>query len=203
MCEPPAEIKIKRIQSDPTGEDLIRGLLRAEEPACAALCRRFGPALHGFAAAQLAGDNELAEEVVIRALADAARNIGQFNPEKSSLATWLYGIVRRQIQGELRKQKRRSSVPPSAQVSLEAAAEIASDHDTSADTLSQLEAQRKVAELAAVLSEAEMEVLNLHYVEEFSLKEIAKIIGRSEGAVESLLHRAKQKARESQPPAGE
>ncbi len=47
-----------------------------------------------------------------------------------------------------------------------------------------------------LLSEAEMEALTLHYAHDFSEREISRIVGRSERAVHSLLHRAKQKARE-------
>ncbi len=59
-----------------------------------------------------------------------------------------------------------------------------------------LEARRKVAALRSLLSEAEMEVLVLSCVEELSAREIGQVIGRSERAVHSILHRAKAKARE-------
>ena len=103
--------RLSAADADDTENDLIHGLQRGDEWACAALCRRYGPILHGFAAFQLSGDNELAEEVVLQAFVDAARNIRHFNPRTSSLKTWLYGIVRRKVQGERRKQHRRKSVP--------------------------------------------------------------------------------------------
>ncbi|UCC67039.1 MAG: sigma-70 region 4 domain-containing protein, partial [Armatimonadota bacterium] len=46
------------------------------------------------------------------------------------------------------------------------------------------------------LSDAEMEVLVLHCIEGFSTGEIAGVVGRSPRAVNSLLHRARKKARE-------
>ena len=56
--------------------------------------------------------------------------------------------------------------------------------------------ERKAARLAELLTDMEMEVLVLHCVDEFSVREIAGTVGRSERAVDSLLHRARQKARE-------
>jgi DNA-directed RNA polymerase specialized sigma24 family protein len=57
-------------------------------------------------------------------------------------------------------------------------------------------AQEKIAQLAGILSDVEMEVLMLRCVGEFSLKQIGRMVGRSERAVHSLLHRAKQRARQ-------
>jgi RNA polymerase sigma factor (sigma-70 family) len=68
--------------------------------------------------------------------------------------------------------------------------------DMAVAVVDRLEARRSAARIAAALSDLEMEVLVLHCVDEFTAKEIGRILGRSERAVESLLHRAKRKARE-------
>ena len=47
-----------------------------------------------------------------------------------------------------------------------------------------------------MLSDAEMEVLLLHFADGFSVKEIGTIVGRSAKAAYSLLQRAVRKARE-------
>ncbi len=169
---------------------------RGDEEAYADLWRRFGPAIRRFAMARLGSDSELAEEVMVQSLAAAVRSVRSFDPHRSSLSTWIYGIARRVIQGELRAQQRRKSVPASMQVTAEAGLDVPAEGDLATDAASRLEARRKVALLVDELSDAEMEVLVLHFVEEFSLKEIARIVGRSPRAVHSLLHRAKQKARE-------
>ncbi|UCC69110.1 MAG: hypothetical protein JSV79_04120, partial [Armatimonadota bacterium] len=112
------------------------------------------------------------------------------------LLAWLYGIARRQIQAEIRRQKRRKSVPAHAQVPIDAINEVASAGDMAADLATRVDAQRKIADLSRFLSDSEMEVLTLHWVDEFSAREIGRIVGRSHRAVESLLHRARQKALE-------
>ena len=177
-------------------ESLARRLRGGDQAAFGELWDRFGPRLVAYAATRLAGDRELAEDVTAQSLAAAVTSLGRFDPHRASLSTWIYGIARRVIQGELRKQRRRRSVPPSAEVSLEASEDLVVGVDLESDLSSRVEAQRRVQILASALSSAEMEVLALHFVDEFSVKEIAHIVGRSWRAVDSLLYRAKEKARE-------
>jgi RNA polymerase sigma-70 factor (ECF subfamily) len=177
-------------------ESLARRLSEGDEAAFGELWDRFGPRLVAYAATRLGGDRELAEDITAQSLAAAVESFGSFNPERGGLSTWIHGVARRVIQGELRKQRRRRSVPPSAEVSLEANTDLVVGANLESDLSSRVEAQRRVQVLAATLSEAEMEVLALHFVDEFSVKEMAHIVGRSWRAVDSLLHRAKEKARE-------
>jgi len=175
--------------------DLVRRLRGNDPGAYEELCERFGAALHGFAAQRLAGDEESAEEVMMQTLTDAVRNIGRYDSQRSSLSSWVFGIARRKIQGERRRLLRRKSIPASARASMEAAGEVGSGENVAEQVAAQLDAQRRVAELSQVLSDAEMEVLLLHFADGFSLKEIGWIVGRSAKAADSLLHRAVRKAR--------
>ncbi len=176
--------------------ELVRRLQASDERCGAELVRRFGAAIHGYAASRLGGDVETAEDIVVETLADGIRNIRRFRPRRSSLSAWLYGIARRHIRTELRKRGRAKSVPVWAQVPISDQERVAGPADVRVAVVDRLEAQQKAAWIAAGLSDQEMEVLVLHYVDEFSAKEIGGIVGRSERAVESLLHRARRKARE-------
>ena len=176
--------------------ELVQQLRAGEASAPARLWDRFGAGLHSYASARLGGDHGLADDIVVQTLASATQGIRRFNPRRATLSAWVYGIARRQLVGELRRQRRRKSVPLSAQVPLDDVTEAASPDDPAAEVAARLDAQREVAALAAALSEAEMEALTLHYAHDFSEREISRIVGRSERAVHSLLHRAKQKARE-------
>jgi RNA polymerase sigma-70 factor (ECF subfamily) len=173
---------------------LVRGLRERAPEACAQLYDRFAPGLHRFAVTRL-GDVETAEEVVVETMVSAVRDIRRFNPRRSSLAAWVYGIARRRVQMEIRRQRRRKSVPASVQVSTEAAREISDGGDLAASAAARLDSQRKVADLRNFLSHVEMEVLLLSCVEQLPAREVGQAIGRSERAVHSILHRAKRKAR--------
>ena len=177
-------------------ERLLSGLRSGSPQAFRELHDRYAPGLHRFAASRLPEDTQLAEDMVVQTLAKAVRNIDRFDGRRATLAAWLYGIARWQIREEIRRGKRRKSVPQAAVVPIDQVAEEDDDHDLAAEAAARLDARRQVRELAGVLSEREMEVLVLQCVDELSVKDISHVVRRSERAVHSLLHRARQKARE-------
>jgi RNA polymerase sigma-70 factor (ECF subfamily) len=195
MAEPdsaPARFDV----SEADGATLVAALRERAPDACAQLYDRFAPGIRRFAASRVAGDVQLAEDIVIETLVGVACDIGRFNARRSTLAAWVYGIARRRIWAELRRRKRAKSVPAAAQVSLEALGETADRHDLATETSARLDAQRKVAEIAGRLTKMEMEVLVLSCVDQLSAREVGQVVGRSEGAVRVILHRAREKARE-------
>jgi RNA polymerase sigma-70 factor (ECF subfamily) len=179
------------------GEDarLLAGLQQGSEASFAELHDRFAPGLHRFAAARFPGDAPTAEDIVVQTLARAIWNLHRFDPRRSSLAAWLYGIARGQIQTEVRLRRRSKSIPVGAMRPLESLSETPDVRDLATDVTVRLEARQQVRLLADALTELEMEVLVLRCVEDLSAKEIGRIVGKSERAVHSLLHRAKRKAR--------
>ena len=177
-------------------DDLVQGLRGAAPEAVAQLCERFGPKLNRFAQACFVGDGPAAEDVTVIALLDAVRSIDRFDGRRSSFSAWLFGIARRKVHDELRRRRRRTSIPSSCQVSIEAVAEIPADGDLAEMLSSRIAAQEQVASLAGVLSGMEFEVLMLSCADELSAPEIGRIVGRSKRAIHSILHRARKKARE-------
>jgi len=191
MAEPEV-MRVQGVAALAEEQRLVLGLREASPEAVRELCDRFGPKLHWYAAARLLGDAQTAEDVMVEALADAARNIRQFNSRRSTLSAWLYGITRRKLRGEMRRQRRMKSVPVSAQVPLESLSELPDQQDMAA----RLEAKQQVRALAQALGELEFEVLVLNCIDQLSAREIGRAVGRSERAIHSILHRARQKARE-------
>lgn len=177
-------------------ERLLARLREGSTEAFAELHDRFAAGLHRFAASHVPGDAQLAEDIVVQTLARAVRKIDRFDARRATLAAWLYGIARWQIREEMRRRKRGKSVPQTAVVSMEAAAEAQDGHDVAAEAAARLDAQQQVRELAEVLSDVELEVLVLQCVDRLSVTDISHVVRRSERAVHSLLHRARQKARE-------
>jgi len=182
--------------TEPGDAALARRVCEGSPEAAGELYDRYAPALLSFALASFPADRHLAEEIVVQTLANAVRHLRRFDPRRASLATWLHAIARRQISDELRLRARRKSVPAAAQVPLEAAAGLAEGTDLSAEVAAQVDARRLLVRLAGELSSIEFEVLILHSLDQLSTVEIGRVVGRSERAVHSLLHRAKAKARE-------
>jgi len=171
--------------------------LRAGHPDAARdLFDRFGAKLLAFIAARFPTDIDFAQDLVIQTLADATRKIRWYNPRKAPLVVWLYGVARGQIRAELRRRGRRKSVPPHALSSIEELEGTPDVHDLAEDVAERVSAQRQVALLSSILSELELDILVLRSVDQLSAREIGLIVGRSERAVHSILHRARTKARE-------
>jgi RNA polymerase sigma factor (sigma-70 family) len=188
-------VRVQRMHNQGISGDLLRGLRAGSSHAWATLYDQLGPGIHRFAVSCLSGDAEAAEDVVVETLAHAARDIARFDPQKSSLSAWIYGIARHRVQAELRWCTRRKSIPAWAQVSFEDLSELADSHDLGARTAARLDAQRRVGELTGLLSDSEIELLDLSAVEELPGEEISRVVGRSAQATRSLLKRAKQKVR--------
>jgi len=179
-----------------TEDRLVAGLRAGEPWAHAELCRRFGPPLHRFIWNRLSGDHESAEDLMVQTLVDAARNIRRYHSREAAFAAWVFGIARRQIGLELRRRGRRKAVPEAAQVPLSQTPAESDGLNVAESVASRLDAQRRIAQLRDCLSDAEMDALKLHHLYGFTVDEIAHITGRSRRATDSLLHRARQKARE-------
>lgn len=175
-------------------EALVRALRERSAEACAELYDRYGLGIHRFAVTRL-GDTQTAEDVVVETMVGVVRDIGRFNPRRSSLSAWVYGIARRRVLLEIRRRKRWKSVPAEAQVSMASVGDVSDGRDLAEGSARRLDAQRTVAELRDALSELEFEVLVLSCVEELSAREVGQVIRRSERAVHSILHRARTKAR--------
>ena len=181
---------------DAREESLVAGVTAGDPVACGRLYDLFGPRLHRYLATRLPGDDQLAEELMLLTLAEAAHRIRGFDPHQATLAAWLYGIARRHVQRELRLRHRRKSVPAAAQVPLDDLREQAAGEDVAGSVAARLEARQLLVEVRGCLSDLEMEVLLLHCRHQLSAAEIGKALGRSERGVDSLLRRARQKARE-------
>ncbi len=187
---------VRSAMADESDSALAKGLMAGLPQAAGELYDRFGPKLLVFALACFPEDRQLAEDIVVQSLAHAARHIKRFDHRRSALVTWLYTIARQQIRDEVRLRKRLKSVPSSAQTPIEDAAAIPGDQDVASAVAARVDAQRLLLRLAAELSAIEFDVLILSSVDMLSAKEIGRVVGRSERAVHSLLHRAKTKARE-------
>ncbi len=96
----------------------MRGPAGGRGEAQAELYDRFAPGLYRFAVVRLRGDVQTAEDVVIETLVAAVHDLRRFSPATGSFSAWLYGIARRRLLLELRRQARRKSVPREAQVPL-------------------------------------------------------------------------------------
>ena len=126
----------------------------------------------------------------------ALKNIGQFHWRGVPFSSWLYRIAANEIANSYRESKRRRKY-------LEENSEVIDTSNPSPENeLAQAEEElRKHEEFLSVheniskISCRYQEVITLRYFEHKHLKDIGVILGKSEGTVKSLLHRALKKLR--------
>jgi RNA polymerase sigma-70 factor (ECF subfamily) len=173
--------------------DRDRGLVEAAQRdplQFDALYRRYLAQVYSYAFYEL-GDHHEAEDVTERTFLAALANLGRFEERArpadgdgaSTFRVWLFQIARNAVANQRRGRRRHPQAP------LEAAALVADPLDIESGATARDEAAaawQAVGRLPADRRRA----LVLRFVEEMSTAEIAGVLGRSEGAVRVLIHRA-------------
>jgi RNA polymerase sigma-70 factor (ECF subfamily) len=163
---------------------------RRDPAAFDALYRRYLAQVYSFAYYEL-GDHHAAEDATERTFLAALSGLASFEERArpadgdgaSTFRVWLFQIARNAIASQRRTHRRRPTEP------LEAAAGVVGPVDVEHDVLARDEAAaawRAVGRLPADRRRA----LVLRFVDEMTTAEIAGALGRSEGAVRVLIHRA-------------
>jgi RNA polymerase sigma-70 factor (ECF subfamily) len=173
--------------------DLDRPLVEAAQRDPAqfdALYRRYLAQVYSFAYYEL-GDHHAAEDATDRTFLSALTHLGQFEERArpadgegaSTFRVWLFRIARNVVLNERRTARRRPTQP------LGDDAIVADPMDVEGTVVRHDEAGaawRAVGRLAGDRRRA----LVLRFVDEMSTAEIAGVLGRSEGSVRVLIHRA-------------
>jgi RNA polymerase sigma-70 factor, ECF subfamily len=155
-----------------------------------ALYRKYLAQVYSYAFYELRDHHE-AEDATERTFLSALANLGRFEERArpsdgegaSTFRVWLFQIARNAVAERRRRQRRRPEAP------LEAAGVVAAPIDLEGDAALRDEA---AAAWLAVGRQPDdrRRALILRFVDEMTTEEIAGILGRSEGAVRVLIHRA-------------
>lgn len=153
-----------------------------DRAAFGALYRRYVDRVYGYAF-YLLGDHHDAEDATERTFLAALHAVGRFRDEGSTFRAWLFRIAHNQIVNALRSRGRRRSS------SLSVLTDVAADGDPAVDAGADDDARRLRAALAE-LSDDRRQVVVLRFVDGLSAREVGAVLGRSEGAIRVLQHRA-------------
>jgi len=139
------------------------------------------PAAYGYLRARGASDpDDLLGEVFLHVV----RGIRSFSGGEDAFRAWVLTIARRRLIDDLRRRSARPEVVWEAD--LEAIGPIG---DVELEALAGVEAARALGAIRE-LSPDQQDVVLLRLLGDLSLAEIARVVGKSVGAVKQLLHRA-------------
>ena len=151
------------------------------------------PELYGFVCRLLRGDPQTVADVFQDTWLDAINHIGQFDPERGELRSWLYGIARRRVALHWRRRLARGGTGEAAREDI--FVESLDGAVVPDDAIEHLEQAAVVQASLLALPPERRQVLVQKYVEELSVAQIAERNGKSPKAVESLLSRARGQLR--------
>ena len=162
-------------------ESLVRRAQQRDEEAFAKLYEEYFDKIYRYVTLRI-GDRMEAEDVTQQVFIKVLHSISSFKWKGIPFSAWLFRIARNQVIDYVRKKKRYATVPLDERLA-------------GSDIGPQLAAERKLdieGVLAATqqLTDAQREVISLRFTSELSIAEVAKIMGKSEGAVKALQHSA-------------
>ncbi len=126
------------------------------------------------------GGRHQAEDLTADVFREALAGIGKFEWRGVPFAAWLLRIASRAIADHFQRLGREAGNPPS---------------EPEGPAMEEIERSAILFQLVERLPEAQLRVIRLRFVEQKSIREIARELGRSEGAVKQLQLRALENLR--------
>ncbi|MGC3959294.1 MAG: RNA polymerase sigma factor [Verrucomicrobiota bacterium] len=152
-----------------------------------ALFRRFQKPLYVFAY-ELVHDEQASLDIVQETFIAATRHLGSLRDD-AKFGSWLFGVAHQKCQQRWRKHDREKEA-------LEKFAATPEELETDpSDLLLRLEQEAEFMKLLDQLPPPHRAVLLLHFMEDFSLEDIAAVTATPLGTVKSRLHYAKKMLR--------
>jgi RNA polymerase sigma-70 factor (ECF subfamily) len=167
---------------------LVRGLIRMDERAWTVFCSEYSMPLLTYVRLQFACNREPAEEVVQMSFVRCVKSIRSFDPSEGRLFPWLKAVARNEAHTLL------ATYPAQPEVASEIPGEAVESLDKAVlpdEILARKETQLLVHEALMELPSRHRNALILKYLENCRVAEIARRLGQSEKAIESLLSRSR------------
>lgn len=159
---------------------------RRDHGAFEALYRKYVAQVYSFALYETRDPHaaeDLTEQVFLQALHGLPRFQDQADGDDSTFRVWLFRIARNALSNQRRWTRRHPTAP------LDDALAVAATDDPANEVVTRELVARAWAAIER-LPDDRRRALTLRFVDEMSAREIGQVMGRSEGAVRVLVHRA-------------
>lgn len=180
-------------------KELVRQARRSPD-AFAQLYDHYYPKIFGYVLRRTA-NIEVAQDITSETFLKALGKLWQFRWRNVSFSSWLYKIASNEINQYFRKAEYKKSI--SLEELQEQGFQLPSPHDPEGELIEaqqELERHQDFLEIRARIVQLPakyQEVVALRFFEKKQIREIAVILGKKEGTIKSLLHRALEKLRET------
>jgi len=164
-------------------EGLIRRAQKKDQEAFAEIYERYFDRIYRYIFFRI-GDALEAEDMTQQVFLKVLESIGSFKWRSIPLGAWLFRIAHNQMVDYLRKKTKRATVP------FEPHLVANEDGDDPHRMLEQKLESEQLSAAMRGLTEAQREVISLRFSSELSVAEVARVLGKSPGAVKALQHNA-------------
>ncbi|MGH2405296.1 MAG: RNA polymerase sigma factor [bacterium] len=180
----PAEPESLARQQDPALSaewDLVRRAQEYDETALEALYQAYYPKIYNYAFLQM-GDVQAAEDLASDVMLKMIESIRNYKFRGLPFGAWVFRIARNRLIDLHRRRRRRGEVDLS---------ETLTSALANPQALAERALERGQLQIAMKhLTDEQRQVIVLKFIEGFDNRSAGKILGRSEGAIKSLQHRA-------------
>ena len=162
-------------------ESIVRRAQQRDEEAFTQLYEANFDKIYRYVALRI-GDKTEAEDMTQQVFLKALQSLSSFKWRGISFSAWLFRIAHNQVVDYLRKKtKQATTLLDESLVSSNSDPQLVAEHKLDIEQL--LSATKR-------LTEAQREVLSLRFAGELPVAEVAKVMGKSQGAVKALQHSA-------------
>ena len=162
-------------------ESLVRKAQQRDEEAFAQLYEENFDKIYRYIVLKI-GNKAEAEDMTQQVFLKALQSISSFKWKGVSFSAWLFRIAHNQVVDYLRKKAKRSTTPIDDSLpSNESSPEIIAEGKLDIEQLIVATGQ---------LTVAQREVISLRFTSELPISQVARVMGKSEGAVKALQHSA-------------
>ncbi len=162
--------------------ELVQRAQHLDERALAWIYEHYYPRVYSYALLQTS-DPALSEDIASEVMLKVLEALPRYRFRGIPLAAWIYRIAHNCVVDHHRKRRRRQ------EVSLDQAAPPLADHNPEAGAEASLQRQDLQRALQRLTYE-QRQVIILKFVHGLDNRTIARAMGRSEGSIKSLQHRA-------------
>lgn len=167
--------------------NLIVRIKHGDSEAFGLIYDHYMPMIYRFVLVKV-GSKEDAEDISHQVFLKAWQNVnGQYSERGFPFSSWLYQIARNSIIDHYRRIKPMSSLED------EENTEELIDHARLDYKIDLKDSSNKILEAIKKLKNIEADVVTMRFIDDLSIKEVALAVGKTEGAVKLIQHRALEK----------